>query len=101
MLCLWTSHTDTETEVIMGKRHKWIFKSQGTEIFHNQETDQLIRRCYSQYKCEYCGLQKRFWERESERSFGGTTLDEYILINGEWKRLYENGFKMPECRRRI
>jgi hypothetical protein len=24
MLCLWTSHTDTETEVIMGKRHKWI-----------------------------------------------------------------------------
>jgi hypothetical protein len=84
----------------MGMRHKWIFESQGTEIFHNQETDQLIRRGYSQYKCEYCGLQKRFYERISERAFSGTTVDECILVNGKWERLYEGGFKMPKCKGR-
>jgi hypothetical protein len=69
----------------MKKRHKWIFENLGED--------------YSQNKCEHCGLRKRFYERRSERASGGTTLDEYISINGEWKRLYENGLNMPECRR--
>jgi hypothetical protein len=75
----------------MGKRHKWIFDSQGTD---------LLERNYSQYKCEHCGLQKRFYDRESERAFSGTTVDECILVNGKWERLYEGGFKMPKCKGR-
>jgi hypothetical protein len=76
---------------MMKKRHKWIFASEGKDP---------LERDYSQYKCEYCGLEKRFYERRSDKAFGGTTLDECILINGGWKRLYKNGLKMPECKRK-
>jgi hypothetical protein len=81
----------------MEMRHKWIFDSQVTN--YSTGTD-LSKQYYSQYKCEYCGLQKRLYERISERAFSGTTVDECILVNGKWKILYEGGFKMPKCKGR-